>query len=289
MDIKERLNILAQQISAALKTEPMVVPDNQFHRFAAPGKSAKNKACYALVNEAATVVHCGNFITGEKYTFFADSDVDDQGQSERADRIAESDEFRANQQRAIAEQARSQLKDARPADPDHPYLVAKNIGAGGLTQWGNNLQVPLQDVDGTIWNLQNISPAGEKRFLKGGRTSGVFAVIGDLKNSDPVYVAEGYATAATFSGGIEKCCIAALSASNLESVCLALRTNLPSHVDICLVADNDHRTPGNPGMTLANAAAKTIAGAVVFPPLPCSNPECNCTDFNDVINCKHYT
>ena len=51
---------------------------------------------------------------------------------------------------------------ASPANADHPYLVNKGIKVlEGIRQQGHELLIPLQDMDGKLWNVQRISPDGE--------------------------------------------------------------------------------------------------------------------------------
>jgi len=51
----------------------------------------------------------------------------------------------------------------------------------------------------------------------------------------------------------------------LEPVARTLRAKFPGAV-ITICADNDTSTPGNPGLTKANTAARAIGGYVAIPP-----------------------
>ena len=56
----------------------------------------------------------------------------------------------------------------------------------------------------------------------------------------------------------------AFTAGNLEAVALALHPKYPSFRFV-IAADNDHQTPGNPGMTKALSAAQAIGAALAVP------------------------
>lgn len=71
------------------------------------------------------------------------------------------------------------MRRARPADPNHPYLVRKGVGAHGISQIRDVLLVPLRDpADGRIWSIQFISRSGEKLPLRGARKVGLSHILG---------------------------------------------------------------------------------------------------------------
>jgi len=66
-----------------------------------------------------------------------------------------------------------------PSKPcsSHPYLTKKGVQSHGLRQDGKTLIVPLCSPEGKLASLQYIDPAGNKRFLTGGRKKGVIREI----------------------------------------------------------------------------------------------------------------
>ena len=56
----------------------------------------------------------------------------------------------------------------------------------------------------------------------------------------------------------------AFNAGNLEAVAVALRSKYPA-LKIIIAADDDHQTPGNPGMTKATAAVHATGGTLAVP------------------------
>ena len=60
-------------------------------------------------------------------------------------------------------------QNLKPADPNHRYLIKKQVKAYNLRQSENRLILPLYDTSGKMWSLQYINEDGEKRFLSGGK------------------------------------------------------------------------------------------------------------------------
>jgi putative DNA primase/helicase len=189
-------------------------------------------------------------------------------------------------QRAAADVAREERKAARDKarwmwgkakEGPHPYLDRKGICSNGSRVLSDLLLVPMMDWEGEIHSVQTINGEGEKRFLKGGALGGHFHWVRTGDAMGPLlYVCEGFATAATVhaaTGG--KPVVVAFCTSNLLPVAKVLREHLP-RVALILCADNDTKTPGNPGITAATKAAIEVGGRIVIPEVDGG------TDFNDV-------
>lgn len=161
------------------------------------------------------------------------------------------------EQVATQEKAVRLWKSARPADVNHHYLSIKKIKPFHSRQIGTSLVVPMQDASGTLWNLQFIGPDGRKVFLKGGRTKSLFTVIGEPFEGR-IYIAEGFATAATVHELTEDACFVAFSASNLPAVAQVVRRSFPDE-EIVLAADADPA-----GERYSEEAARAIDGLVAY-------------------------
>ena len=160
----------------------------------------------------------------------------------------------------------------------HPYLLHKKVEPHDLRQYRGKLVVPARDVDGGLHTLQFIGADGSKRFLTGGRTSGRFHLIGEIGKL--VCIAEGYATGATAHQATGHTVAVAFDCGNLPTVARAIRERYPDAI-IILVADDDHRRAGNPGLTKAREAAAAVAGFVAVPDFgPNRSP--TDTDMNDL-------
>ncbi len=220
--------------------------------------------------------------------------------------LAERERQRAERQRqeqaridaghkAAADLAAAQWEEASD-DGESPYLVRKGVLPHGVRfAVGGWLLVPLRDASGKLWNLQRIAPAKpesgapEKLFLKGGRKSGLWHLMGELagdgntEGTGPavLLIAEGYATAATLHEATGYPVAVAFDAGNLQHVARALRQQHPAALlAVCGDEDQDteQQTGTNPGRVKAAAAARAVHGLALFPKgLPPGG-----SDFNDL-------
>ena len=173
---------------------------------------------------------------------------------EQARRQAEAAAAREAAQRQLQENhlrvsktAQRIWRNAAPASLAHPYLAAKGITdpavLGGIRQSEYqgvlNLQIPIYR-DGTLYNLQSISPDGGKHFLKDGLKSGGYTVVGDAADTARgIVVAEGFATAASIHQATGKPVVVAFDAGNMVTVSETLAKNLPQDIPVTIAVDND--------------------------------------------------
>jgi len=162
------------------------------------------------------------------------------------------------EQREAQKKAVRLWKGAKPANPNHPYLLRKKILPHHARQIGTSLVIPLQDSSGTLWNLQFIHPDGDKLYLRGGRTKGLFTVIGEPSEAGRLYIAEGFATAATVHELSGRPCFVAFTASNFPSVAQVIRRAFPK-AEIVLAADDDPA-----GEKYSEQAAREIGGLIAY-------------------------
>ena len=262
------------------------VDDGGIHRFHVPGDKPNTlNGWYCLFADGIASGAFGSWKTGGASTWCSREPVDAREAEQVRERIEQ-----ARRQRE-AEQQRRQLKaaslaqrwwrDARRADPEHPYLVTKQVRSHALRQRGDELLVPLY-VAGELVNLQRIARDGSKRFLYGGRIKGAYSTLGRISPGSAVCICEGWATGATLhqDGGYTVAC--AMNAGNLKAVATSLRARYPD-VEIIIAGDDDRNTDGNPGRAAANAAALACRGLVTFPEWPVDAPP-SLTDFNDLAN-----
>jgi putative DNA primase/helicase len=188
---------------------------------------------------------------------------------------AERDELRRQAQQEAVNDAVGIWSAATLAQPDHPYLERKKIGAHNLRQQGETLLVPMYDDDGRLWNLQRIKPDGEKRFLFGARVDGLFTIIGDFAGATEAVIGEGYATMASVYKASRLPCIVAFNTANLGKVARIWADRRPD-LSFIIFADDDEATAQknlaergvykNPGIEAAEAAAAEIGARVAYPP-----------------------
>lgn len=263
---------------------PVVIEgDGLLHRFHVEGDrrgTLNGWYCLHLDGRAAGVF--GNWKTGLRTTWAAAGRCMSTAERDAFAELIEAERTRAQAERRIehearAAKARAQWAAAHPADPMHPYLIAKGVMPHSLRQAGGALLVPLFDVHGQLWNVQRIQADGTKRF-RPGRASGLFSPIGDLCDPARILICEGWATGATLheeSGNLVLC---AMNAGNLLAVARAARSAWPG-AELVICADNDRHTPSNPGVTAATEAAKATGARLLTPEFP---EGADGTDFNDL-------
>jgi KaiC/GvpD/RAD55 family RecA-like ATPase len=151
------------------------------------------------------------------------------------------------------------------AHPDHPYLKRKGIQTHGVRITGDGrLMVPLYDADGTLSTLQYIDEDGGKLYHPGGQTGGKFWMVGSLDEPGTLFVAEGFATAATIHETTDRPVVVAYSASNLVPVTGTLREMYGATQDIVIVADHDQ---SGVGQRYAEQASAKYGARMVMPPI----------------------
>lgn len=259
-------------------------PDGGIHRFHVPGdKAGTLNGWYVLYLDGIASGAFGSWKAGSAHTWCSREPLDAQEAEQVRQRVEQARRQREaeqhQRQQAVAEYANRLWRDARRADPGHRYLAAKGVRAYGLRQHRDRLLVPLVH-DGVVVNLQSIAPDGSKLFQSGGQVRGCYSPLGVITPGAPLYVCEGWATAATIHAETGAAVAAAMNAGNLKPAALALRDKYPD-AQIIIAGDDDRQTEGNPGRTAANAAAVAVGGLVAFPEWPPGAPA-DLTDYNDL-------
>lgn len=154
---------------------------------------------------------------------------------------------------------------AQAASADHPYLARKGIQPHGARVTGDGrLVVPLYDPDGTLASVQYIDHSGGKLYHPGGQTGGKMWMVGSMDAPGALYIAEGFATAATVHEVTRRPCAVSYSASNLLEVVAAMRERFGASQDIVIVADHDKH---GVGQRYAEQASAKYGATVVMPPI----------------------
>jgi phage/plasmid primase-like uncharacterized protein len=179
------------------------------------------------------------------------------------------DEEQRKKHKETAARAKRIWGRAKPAEPNHPYLRQKGIKQRGLRQRKDGLLLaPMRDANGTIWNLQTINEKGNKRFLKGGRTAGLFFKAGPKpKPGGTIVIGEGVATMFSVLEATGLHVVAAMSTNNLLAVGKALRAKF-SETQLIYVADHDkiNKKGKRIGIEKATEAAWETGGLLAVPP-----------------------
>lgn len=276
---------LADAIEQAGLTPPGTIHlDGELHRFSTNGKHDKS-GWYVAFGDGIPAGRFGDWRLDLSLTWRADvgrplSPIEEMVHAERmADAKRIRDEARDAKYEAAAVTAEYLWEASNPASADHPYLTRKQIEPhGARLATDGRLLLPLFDVEGFLTSVQYVADDGQKRFLTGGRAGGSYWWLGDMDSEGPVYLAEGFATAASIHQVTGQPAWITYSASNLVPVATTLRARIGSLRELVIVADT-----GEVGLRNAQEAAERAGGRVVQTPEIA--PEI--TDANDYLNAGH--
>ena len=284
------------QFRVALRARNIVPPepivaDGRLHRCHAAGRSGRGDAAYLLHLDGIPAGGLENWRDGLGWQTWRCEPARALTDAERHSLVERSRAAQAERDRdTAARQAAARATAARlwaaavPAPADHPYLARKGVQPFGLRVWRGVLLVPVRELAGELHSLQLISADGSKRFLRGGRIQGMGCWVGPSPEPDdpqsPILIAEGFATAASLHEATDQPVAVAFNAGNLQPLARAVRDRW-RNTPIIVCADDDHHTAGNPGLTLARAAARAVAGRLAVPDFGSARPP-DATDFNDL-------
>jgi len=269
---------------AGLVFNGAVIADGKIHRVGTTGKESGQDGAYLFHADGQASGWFKNYRTGVEQTWTArngkplsPAEKETLRARIQADKNARREEERQRHAEARAK-AVGILKDAPQCPAEHPYLERKGIQPHGVRQGRDGqIIVAVLDEKGAVMSLQFIGPNGQKLFLPGGKIRGGYYVIGKDK-AGKLYIAEGFATAASIHEATEATVLVAFNAGNLAAVAVFARAKYPNR-QIIVCADDDHKTPGNPGIAKATEAARE-AGALLAVPV-FAKPGTG-TDFNDL-------
>lgn len=257
--------------------------DGKIHRFRSGtnGKAAGDKTgWYIAFSDSIPAGRFGCWRAAIESTWVADigRDMTVAEKMSNSRRMSEARQAREREQAKTQELAGDIVEriwsEAGPASPDHPYLSRKGIEPHGSRVTGDGrLIVPLYSEHGELSSLQYIDSDGGKRYHQGGAVQGRFWSVGSHDNPGPVYLAEGFATAASIHETTGRPCFIAYSASNLVPVA---ETLAKQYAELVVVADNDE---SGTGRNYADQCAAKLGVLVVIPPIQ--------GDANDYLQAGH--
>ena len=154
-----------------IKPPAVIIADGEIHRFDSDN-SGKSNGSYLFHLDEPQSGWFKCWRTGKENTWsrgYVQTDpekrkqfqkLNEQRTQERKEKLQE-----LNKQAAI--KASTEYQDAKPANPEHPYLKRKQINPHGIRQdlKNGNLIVPIYIKGGGIINRQTISKDGDKYFL----------------------------------------------------------------------------------------------------------------------------
>jgi putative DNA primase/helicase len=260
--------------AAGLEPPEEIHFDGKIHRFksgtkGAPGHGDK-PGWYLVFGDGIPAGRFGCWRAGMEVTWRADvgRKLTQTEEMSHAKRLAEAKALRdaalERQHQVASETVEKIWTTANPASSEHPYLAKKGIDVHGARITGDGrLVLPLYDQDGTLATLQYIDHEGGKLYHPGGQTGGKFWMVGSLDEPGTLFVAEGFATAATIHETTNRPVVVAYSASNLVPVTGTLREMYGAAQDIVIVADHDQ---SGVGQRYAEQASAKYGARMVMPP-----------------------
>ena len=276
-------------LKAGLSLPNDIIDDGRIHRFSSNGKPTDNAGWYVLFTDgiAAGAFGCWREGVNIKWCSVDDAKLNQSQKREFYKKIEEAKKQREQEEernRAESVSRANQIwKQSTEAPTDHPYLQSKKVQPHGLKLSRGKLVVPLYDQDSILQSLQFIGPDGDKKFLRGGLTKGCYYQIGGAPDKI-LYVAEGFATAATVHEATGSAVALGFNANNLKPVAIALRAKFPN-LEMVICADDDHITDRNPGITKAREAALEVKASIAVPNFGETRGKDE-TDFNDLYQVK---
>jgi len=282
----EEVNFKQAMQSAGIEPPAEIIPDSYLHRFTIPGDKARSSnGWYVLHADDPAAGAFGCWKRGISETWCGKSHQTMTPEEKRAyaakmeavKRLREEERARIQAEcRAWCANAWGKAKDATN---ENPYLKRKGVNAYGLKSFKDTLLIPVRDMAGAIHGLQFIYPDGTKKFKTGTDKAGHFFKISTSKDNT-VIICEGYATGASIYQATGHAVVIAFDSGNLAAVSQIIRLKFPD-MKIIIAADDDYVTEGNPGLTKAIEAAKSINGLLAVPTFP-DNRGIKDTDFNDM-------
>lgn len=234
-------------IDAGLEPPDQIIVDGALHRFKSSGnKQFDRSGWYVAHMDGFPTITFGDWRQGIDHTFKADigrkitvaEEMENLARIQKAKAMR--DEERQKKNELTASTVETIWQNGTPATTEHPYLKKKMIQPHGAKVTGDGrLMLPLYGDDGSLATLQYIDAEGNKLYHSGGATKAKFAMIGSMDEPGILYIAEGYATAATIHEATNRPCVVAYSASNLVPVTETMRNKYGIGQDIMIVADND--------------------------------------------------
>lgn len=257
--------------------------DGKAHRFKVSEDDRKKSGSYrAVVTALGTSIHLTNFKNPEDNRAVVIHGHDTltpaelkKIQKEVDAKIKEEEKKSFLKHQKVANECRARWERADPTQVHSKLLLRQLTQAYGSRVDGAALLCPLYDIDGVLWGLE-IHYAERhipSRFTPGCKSKGMMHMIGEVRDGEPIFVSEGFVTAAfahQISGHTFVC---SYSANNMVEVAETLRQRYPQH-EIILSGDNDKI-----GWEKSKLAAKLVGGRILIPDFGMSHPDF--TDWND--------
>lgn len=256
-------------ITSGMTPPDNIIMDGQIHRFSTNGKTGDDAGWYVIFDDGVPAGRFGCWRDNVEVTFKADmgrqlSAIEQMAVTKR---ISEAKQRREEEQKRkhhnAAETVEHIWRNSSAASDQHPYLVKKGVASHGCRITGDGrLMLPIYDENGELCSLQYISADGDKKYHLGGKTKGGHWHIGS--KTDVIYIAEGYATAASIHEATGQMVVISFSSGQMPTAAKSTRERYGNQQQIVVIADNDE---SGAGQKAAREAADAIGARLVIPPI----------------------
>lgn len=173
------------------------------------------------------------------------------------------------------------------------YLRRKGVGYYGIrfrdNAYGRVAVIPLRDAHDKLWSYQLLNADGTKRVPKDIKIGGLFHILQQFVNGQPIALAESYVVAATCYEAVGVAGVMAISSSNLKHVAIILRNKYPNS-RIIVLADNDRHLTENKGIQAACSVKEGLGMncTIAIPDFEGFPKSSEYSDWNDLVREKGY-
>lgn len=299
-EIERQVLSFMTDINAAPAIYEKLILDGNLHRYDINGeKRGRKSGVYIIHTDGFPAGFVQNWKEGvkEKWKFNTTGLSEEQRQyfnseeyrkqeEEREKIRQEREQKRKEKQAEAAEHSRVLWEQLKEAPENHEYLQRKHIKPFDIRTNGEQLAIPLRNIQGVVKSIQWINTDGTKRFQPDTAPAGLFWSVGlediqpDAENT--ILLGEGFATMAKVHELLGLPCVAGISCHFMKSVAETLIQKYAKS-KIYVMADNDKKTELklglNPGIESAQAIVNQgHAHGVIVPEF--DNPE-DGTDWDD--------
>tara|TARA_R110000744_G_scaffold46466_3_gene102701 strand:- start:13879 stop:15894 length:2016 start_codon:yes stop_codon:yes gene_type:complete len=253
---------------AGIEPPPNISLDGQLHRFGTKGRKKDDSGWYIAFDDGIPAGRFGCWRDGIEVSWRSEvgRELTASEQMAISKRTSEARAARDAERKKKNEIAASTVDkiwtDAGAASPEHPYLKRKGIANHGARITGDGrLIIPMFNADSSLSSLQYITADGDKKYHTGGAVKSCYWMIGTEEQT--IFIAEGFATAATILEVTNQSVAIAYSAGNIPSVAQQMRERFGATQKIVIVADNDK---SGVGKNYAEQAAAKMGARIVIPP-----------------------
>lgn len=196
--------------------------DGSIHRYSIDGNKSKKDEWYwaVLLSDGNILARYGTWSNPEEFrkdfTSYGETPLSKKIKKEIQKRHQDFIEKLKTERAEASKNARKYWEEAE--EKEHAYLKKKQVNSFGTRVLNERLLVPIYEEPSTIGSLQIIYSDGKKKNLPGASCIGFYA-LGNLQEEKKIYLAEGFATAASIQMSLKKgCAVCCFGLQNMKKI-----------------------------------------------------------------------